>query len=79
MTARPLDAARDALIALQGQLIALLAAQMTSLAGAADLRVAASHQEVEIPEMAARVIQHDLHAVACRRGQVHQAPAPAGT
>ena len=36
------------------------------LAGAADLGVAASHQEVEIPEMAAAVIQHDVHEVACR-------------
>ena len=33
MTARPLDAARDALIALQGQLIAMLAAQNAALAG----------------------------------------------
>jgi transposase len=32
VTARPLDAARDALIALQGQLIALLAAQNATLA-----------------------------------------------
>ena len=32
MTTRPLDAARDALIALQGQLIAVLAAQNTTLA-----------------------------------------------
>jgi transposase len=166
VTARPLDAARDALISLQGQLIALLAAQNAALAervteledrlarleraasrnsgnssfppsmddqpgrtpppsaergkgkrrkpgkqpgapgshlawstnpgrtvphfprgscacgadlaDAADLGVAASHQEVEIPEMAATVIQHDLHAVACQCGQVHRAPAPAG-
>ncbi len=33
MTARPLDAARDALIALQGQLIAMLAVQNAALAG----------------------------------------------
>jgi hypothetical protein len=33
MTATPLDAARDALITLQGQLIALLAAQNAALAG----------------------------------------------
>ncbi len=167
MTARPLDAARDALIALQGQLIAMLAAQNAALAervaeleerlarlersaarnsgnsslppslddqpgrtpppgkpqrgkrgkrnpgkqpgapgshlawsenpdrtvphfprgacacgadlaGAADLGVAASHQEVEIPEMAAAVIQHDVHEVACRCGRVHRACAPAG-
>ena len=48
------------------------------LAGAADLGVAVSHQEVEIPELAAKVIQHDLHAVACSCGLVHQAAAPAG-
>jgi transposase len=48
------------------------------LAGAADLGVAASHQEVEIPEPAARVIQHDLHEVACSCGRVHRAAAPAG-
>jgi transposase len=166
VTARPLDGARDALIALQGQLIAMLAAQNAALAerageleerlarlehaasrnsgnsslppslddqpgrtppagkpqrgksgkrnpgkqpgapgshlawskdpgrtvphfpqgacacgadlaAAADLGVAASHQEVEIPEMAAAVIQHDLHAVACSCGRVHQAAAPA--
>ena len=48
------------------------------LAGAADLGVAASHQEIDIPQMAAQVIQHDLHEVACRCGLVHRAPAPAG-
>jgi transposase len=48
------------------------------LAGAADLGVAASHQQVEIPELAAAVIQHDVHEVACRCGRVHRAPAPAG-
>ena len=46
------------------------------LAGAVDLGVAASHQEVEIPEMAATVIQHDLHAVACSCGRVHRPPRP---
>jgi len=48
------------------------------LAGAADLGAAASHQEIEIPEMTAQVIQHDLHAVACACGRVHRAAAPAG-
>jgi len=48
------------------------------LAGAADLGVAASHQEVEIPEMTAQVIQHDVHEVACRCGRVHRAAVPAG-
>ena len=175
MTAKPLDAARDALIALQGQLIALLAAQNAvlaarvaeveaanaglagrverleraasrnpgnsslppslddqpgrmpppgmpqrgkrasrkpgempgapglhlawsadpdrtvphfprgactcgaDLAGAADLGVAASHQEIEIPEMTATVIQHDLHEVACACGRAHRAAPPPGT
>jgi transposase len=45
---------------------------------AADLRTAASHEEIEIPEMAAKVIQHDLHAVQCPCGRVHQAVTPAG-
>jgi transposase len=48
------------------------------LADAADLGVASSHQQVEIPEMTARVIQHDRHEVACRCGRVHRAPAPPG-
>jgi hypothetical protein len=50
-----------------------------ALADGRDLDVAASHQQVEIPLAPAQVIQHDLHAVACTCGQVHQAPAPAGT
>ncbi len=49
-----------------------------ALAGAADLGVTASHQQVEIPLASARVIQHDLHAVACGCGKVHQAPRPRG-
>jgi transposase len=49
-----------------------------ALSGAADLGVAASHQQVEIPLAAARVIQHDLHAVACSCGRVHQADRPGG-
>jgi hypothetical protein len=48
------------------------------LAAAADLGVAASHQQVDIPLASARVIQHDLHEVACGCGRVHRAPAPAG-
>ena len=39
------------------------------LAGAADLGVASSRQEIEIPELAATVIQHDLHHVACACGR----------
>src|SRR5512135_737976 len=42
------------------------------LAGAADLGVAASYQEIEIPEMAVQVIQHDVHEAACRCGRVHR-------
>jgi transposase len=49
-----------------------------ALAGGADLGVAASHQQVEIPLVTARVIQHDRHAVACGCGTVHRAPPPAG-
>ena len=48
------------------------------LAGAADLGVAASHQQIEIPELTATVIQHDLHEVACACERVHRAAAPAG-
>jgi len=48
------------------------------LAGAADLGVAASHQQIEIPEMTATVVQHDLHEVACGCGRVHRAASPAG-
>lgn len=46
------------------------------LAAAADLGVAASHQQVEIPDLAAQVIQHDLHEVACACGRVHRTPFP---
>jgi hypothetical protein len=49
-----------------------------ALSGAADLGVTASHQQTEIPLASARVIQHDLHAVACGCGKVHRAPRPAG-
>jgi transposase len=48
------------------------------LSAGADLGVAASHQQVEIPLALARVIQHDLHAVACACGRVHRAPPPPG-
>ncbi len=48
------------------------------LAGAADLGVAGSHQQVEIPLVSAGVIQYDRHAVRCRCGAVRQAPVPAG-
>ncbi len=48
------------------------------LADARDLGVAASHQQVEIPLVSAQVIQHDLHAVRCGCGRVHQGATPAG-
>jgi hypothetical protein len=48
------------------------------LEGAAGLGVAASHQQVEIPLVTARVIQYDRHAAACGCGAVSLAPAPAG-
>lgn len=48
------------------------------LTGAADLGITARHQQVEIPLMAARVIQYDRHAVRCRCGLVSAAPAPPG-
>ena len=49
-----------------------------ALSGAADLGVVASHQQVEIPLASATVTQHDLHAVACGCGKVHQAARPEG-
>jgi hypothetical protein len=48
------------------------------LAGAADLGVAASHQEIDIPLVTARVIQHDVYEVACACGRVHRAAPPPG-
>jgi transposase len=48
------------------------------LAGARDLGVAASHQQIDIPLAAARVVQHDLHEAACACGWVHRAAPPAG-
>jgi transposase len=49
------------------------------LADARDLGIAASHQQIDIPLMTAKVTQHDLHAVECGCGRVHTAPAPAHT
>jgi transposase len=49
-----------------------------ALARGTDLGVAASHQQVEIPLVSARVIQHDRHAVRCGCGQVTCAAAPSG-
>ena len=49
-----------------------------ALAGGTGLGVAASHQQVEIPLVTARVIQYDRHAVRCGCGKVSLAPAPPG-
>jgi transposase len=49
-----------------------------ALAAGSDLGVVASHQQVEIPQVTARVIQHDRHAVACACGAIRQAPLPVG-
>jgi hypothetical protein len=48
------------------------------LAGGRDLGTVASHQQVDIPLVTARVTQYDLHAARCRCGRVCQAAAPAG-
>jgi len=49
-----------------------------ALADAVDLGVAASHQVIDVPLETAKVIQHDLHEVACGCGRVHRAATPAG-
>ncbi len=48
------------------------------LAAAADLGVARSYQQLEVPVPAARRVQHDLLQVRCECGKVHAAPRPAG-
>jgi transposase len=48
------------------------------LADGDDLGVVASRQIVDTPVVTATVTQYDGHAVACRCGRVHAAPAPAG-
>ena len=49
------------------------------LAGAADLGVARSYQQEDIPEpQPSRRYQHDLHKARCTCGKVHVAPRPAG-
>jgi hypothetical protein len=50
----------------------------TNLAGATDLGVARSFQQLEVPLMAPRRIQHDLHQARCRCGKVHEAARPDG-
>jgi len=46
------------------------------LADAADLGVARSFQQLEIPLMTARRVQHDLHQARCRCGEVQVAARP---
>jgi hypothetical protein len=48
------------------------------LADAADLGVARSYQQEEIPAAAAERVQHDLHQARCACGKTHVAPRPAG-
>ena len=48
------------------------------LADAADLGVARSYQQEEIPAAAAERVQHDLHGARCACGRSHVAPRPAG-
>jgi transposase len=48
------------------------------LAGAADLGVAVAHQQHDIPQVTARVVQHNRHRVACGCGRLHVAPVPDG-
>jgi len=48
------------------------------LADAADLGVARSYQQEEIPAAAAERVQHDLHEAECACGRVHVAARPAG-
>ncbi|MBF8189790.1 hypothetical protein ITP53_29480, partial [Nonomuraea sp. K274] len=50
----------------------------TDLGQAADLGVTRAHQQIEIPLVVARRLQHNLHTVACRCGRVHTAARPAG-
>ena len=48
------------------------------LADAADLGVARSFQQEEVPVAAAERVQHDLHRARCACGKPHVAPRPAG-
>jgi hypothetical protein len=50
----------------------------TDLSGAADLGVARSAQQVELPDVAARRVQHDLHRARCGCGREHVAARPPG-
>ena len=48
------------------------------LGDAADLGVARSYQQKEVPEPKAQTIQHDLHQARCACGKTHTAPRPPG-
>ena len=48
------------------------------LAGAVDLGVAGSFQQLEVPLITARRVQHDLHQARCGCGTVHVAARPEG-
>jgi transposase len=48
------------------------------LGDAADLGVARSYQQKEVPEPKAQTIQHDLHETRCACGKTHVAPRPPG-
>ena len=48
------------------------------LDGAADLGVARSCQQKEVPEPKAVTVQHDLHETRCQCGKTHVAPRPPG-
>jgi len=48
----------------------------TDLAGARDLGVVDSFQQVEIPQVQAKVTQYDQHAVLCGCGRTHTASRP---
>jgi len=48
------------------------------LGSAADLGVARSYQQKEVPEPKAVTIQHDLHETQCACGKTHVAPRPPG-
>jgi hypothetical protein len=50
----------------------------TGLESAADLGVARSFQQLEVPEPAAKRIQHDLHRGLCGCGREHVAARPPG-
>jgi len=48
------------------------------LADADDLGVVARHQQTEIPEITAKTVQHERHAVRCGCGRAHTASLPEG-